>query len=138
MSVSEETEAELDFEPELVGRRLTLPKDLWEEIVELAARTGAHPADVIVALIRVGMQADSDGLTRPLRKHVVGTQTMLEINGKVRRVITCSQVPPVGEILGLDGENYVVVQRAWNVHQDTMRAYLRLEPYGQPAGKKGL
>ena len=119
-----------------VDRRWSVPKEVWDQILEMAAQSGIHYAELVVILVEEGIAVKMrEPLERnkppPLPPHPF---TSVRIEGPDDRLIAkrdLRQVPAPGEILTLEGRNYVVDQRAWGLAEEVV-AYLRVSPWPRP------
>lgn len=51
--------------PGMVARRVDMPVGLWTEVLELAKRGGADHRDVLLSLLDLGLQAQSEDVLKP-------------------------------------------------------------------------
>jgi hypothetical protein len=131
----EEAPSPVPAEEEYVDRRWSIPKSLWDQVLEAAAATGINFAELVVRFLE-------DGLKMHMREPVVRatqakpkpapdpwTVVYVEEGEKVLGRLNMRQVPSVDEILTVDGSNYVVRQRAWTAQKGVVSAYLRVEGF---------
>jgi hypothetical protein len=120
-----------------VDRRWTVPKSLWEQILEMAATSGINYAELVVILLE-------DGVKLRMRLPVEAarspeppppppppwSEVYVEEGEKLLGRLRMRQVPAPQEMLTIDGSNYLVVQRAWSVKAGEAAAFLRVEAWG--------
>ena len=115
-----------------VDRRWSVPKNLWEQILELAASSGINYAELVCVLLEDGLKLRMRipvENSRPEPPPPPWSEVCVELDGKVLGRLRMRQVPGVDEILTVDGKSYVVRQRAWTVVKGETSAYLRVEEF---------
>lgn len=117
---------------DLVSRRVSIPRKLWEEILELSDSSGVHYQDMTTNLIELGIQVQhAQNRLRPRTVIQTGTPTVITIVDdagtelEVRKPVVLAQVPPAGESLSFRRKNYKVLWRGWSVAGEG-KAYLRI------------
>jgi len=121
----------------LVNRRVSLPNELWEEVIDMAKAGGSNYQDLLACLIDLGMRAQALGEDRPRRVLVeTGIHTRIELlrEGQTPEFlgeVRIPQVPAVGEAISFQRAGYVVEQRAWRLKEDGATAFLRVKRFGK-------
>lgn len=131
-------ESVTDVKPDdgYVDRRWSVPKSLWEQILEMAANSGINFAELVVILLE-------DGLKLRMRLPVEAARSpeppppppppwstvYVEEGDKRLGRLNMRQVPAPGEMLTIDGNHYMVEQRAWSVKAGEAVAFLRVEAW---------
>jgi hypothetical protein len=134
----EVAESVADVKPDdgYVDRRWSVPKSLWEQILEMAATSGINYAELLVILLE-------DGVKLRMRLPVESARApeppppppppwmvvYVEEGEKLLGRLNMRQVPASGELLTIDTANYKVLQRAWSVKKGELAAYLRVEAF---------
>jgi hypothetical protein len=120
-----------------VDRRWSVPKTVWDQILEMASHSGIHYAELTAMLLE-------DGIKVRMREPLVAamppppapdpwTVTYVQDDkGKDLGKLELRQVPSKSEILSLEGKSYVVTQRAWSASDGQTVAFLRVRPW-QPS-----
>jgi hypothetical protein len=127
-----EDEEDLPDEEPYVDRRWTLPKKLWDQILEMSESTGINYAELVCMLLEDGLKIRMRipiESARPDPPPPPWTTCHVEHNGKVLGRLNMRQVPAADEVLTVDGRSYLVVQRAWTVVKGEAEAYLRVEEF---------
>ena len=120
-----------------VDRRWSVPKCLWEQIIEMSSTSGINYAELVVILLEDGvklrMRLPVEAARSPepppappppwSEVHVV-----LEEGESERKLgrLKMRQVPASGELLTIDGVHYEVNERAWSVKAGEAAAFLRV------------
>ncbi len=116
-----------------VDRRWSLPRPLWEQILEIAASSGINFAELVCILladgIKVHMRIPVERAAKLKPPPDPWTVVYVEKGTTVLGRLNMRQVPGVDEILTVDGKNYIVCQRAWVAADGEVSAYLRVEEY---------
>jgi hypothetical protein len=120
-------------EVEYVDRRWTIPKKIWDQILEMAANSGINYAELVCMLLE-------DGIKVAMRLPVEHARpapapppwTAVRIEGPKDQLVAqvnMRQVPDTDEIVTIKGTHYVVRQRAWAVAGDGLVGFLRVEEF---------
>lgn len=121
----------------VVDRKMAIREDLWAQILELSTHSGINFMELVNRLLE-------DGIARHVRAPVekawpkqepapppeppwmvVYVEEGDELLGRLR----LRQVPSVDEVMTIDGQSYLVLQRAWTVKEGNAAAYLRVRAY---------
>ena len=110
---------------------------LDDEVLGLVSRAAQAASlteeSALVRLVDLGLQAKAAELerTRPPGPPT-GTRIRIEFENKLLLSTYSRAVPAQDEIVSVNGEPYVVKQRAWSATANGLVAYLRVTPY-EPA-----
>jgi hypothetical protein len=113
-----------------VDRRWSVPKPLWDQLLELAADTGINYAELVNICLEDGLKLRMRlpvERARPKPPPPPWLVVYVEQGGKVLGRLNMRQVPAEGEVLTIDGASFVVQERAWTVKDGDAAAYLRVE-----------
>lgn len=129
-----ESVADVKHDDGYVDRRWSVPKYLWEQILEMSSTSGINHAELVCILLE-------DGVKLRMRLPVESARApelpppppppwlvvYVEEGEKRLGRLNMRQVPAAGEFLTIDKTNYLVIQRAWSVKKGELAAYLRVE-----------
>lgn len=121
-----------------VDRKWSVPKSTWDQILEMAAHSGIHYAELVAMLLEDGIKVRMrEPLVRALPPPPAPdpwTVTYMEDDkGNFLGKLQLRQVPAKGEVVAVGKQSYKVVQRAWSVKDAAATAFLRLTAFS--AGK---
>jgi hypothetical protein len=115
-----------------VDRRWSVPKDVWDQILEMAAQTGINYAELVVMLLEDGIKVRMRipvEQARGQKPAVPWSVVHVELGNKLLGRLNMRQVPGPDEVLTIDGKSYLVTQRAWQVVKGLASAYIRVEAF---------
>jgi hypothetical protein len=123
---------EVAEEDPYVDRRWSIPRALWDQILEMANNTGINYAELVCMLLEDGLKIRMRipiESARPDPPPPPWTVVHVELDGRVLGRINMRQVPAPDEVMTVDGKVYLVTQRAWTVTKGDAEAYLRVEVF---------